>query len=152
MDTSRLNIVNKKAKFEYHFLQSFEAGIALKGTEVKSIKGGAVNLTEAYCLFKGNELYVKAMFIGEYDLGNINNHEPKRDRKLLLRRPELRKLARKVQEKGLSIVPYRVYFSERGHVKLEIVLAQGKKSYDKRNVIKDRESKRDLQRINKMLG
>lgn len=145
-----LNIVNKKAKFEYEFLQKYEAGISLVGTEVKSIKAGNVNLNEAYCLFVNGELYLKAMYIAEYELGNINNHETKRDRKLLLRKPELRKLERRVNEKGLSIVPYKVYLTERGFIKIEIFLAQGKKTYDKRNSIKERDTKRDLDRIKKL--
>lgn len=149
-DPKRLNIVNKKAKFEYEFLQKYEAGISLVGTEVKSVKAGNVNLNEAYCLFVNGELYLKAMYIAEYELGNINNHETKRDRKLLLRKPELRKLERRVNEKGLSIVPYKVYLTERGFIKIEIFLAQGKKSYDKRNSIKERDTKRELDRIKKL--
>ena len=146
----KLNIVNKKAKFEYQFLQTLEAGISLLGTEVKSVKAGNVSMSDAYCLFKNGELYVKSLYIAEYEMGNINNHETRRDRKLLLKKPELRKLERRVQEKGFVIVPYKMYMSERGLIKLEIVLAQGKKSYDKRHTIKDRESKRDLDRIKKL--
>ena len=146
----QLNIVNKKAKFEYHFLQTYEAGISLVGTEVKSIKAGNVSLADAYCLFRKVELFVKSLYIAEYEMGNINNHETRRDRKLLLKKPELRKLERRVSEKGLSIVPYRIYLSERGLIKMELALAQGKKSYDKRTSIKDRESKRDLDRIKKL--
>lgn len=146
----QLNIVNKKAKFEYHFIQSIEAGISLVGTEVKSVKAGNVSMSDSYCLFKNGELFVKSLYIAEYEMGNINNHETRRDRKLLLKKPELRKLERRVQEKGFVIVPYRIYLSERGLIKLEIVLAQGKKSYDKRHTIKDRESKRDLDRIKKL--
>ena len=146
----QLNIVNKKAKFEYHFFQTYEAGISLVGTEVKSIKAGNVSLADAYCLFRKGELFVKSLYIAEYEMGNINNHETRRDRKLLLKKPELRKLERRVSEKGLSIVPYRIYLSERGLIKMELALAQGKKSYDKRTSIKDRESKRDLDRIKKL--
>ena len=145
-----IEIVNRKAKYEYHFLQEYEAGIALVGTEVKPIKAGNVNLSDAYCVFKGDELYIKSMFIAEYSHGNINNHESRRDRKLLLRRPELRKLQKKVKEKGLSIIPYKVYFSDRGIIKLQIALAQGKKVYDKRQSIKERENKRDLDRLKKI--
>ncbi len=145
----KIEIVKKRAKYEYHFLQSFEAGIVLRGTEVKSIKLGNANLSDAYCLFKGNELFIKSLFIGEYELGNINNHETRQDRKLLLRKPELRKLLKKTKEKGFAIVPYRMYMSERGHIKVEIALAQGKKAYDKRDTIKDRDNKRDLDRIKK---
>ena len=146
----QLNIVNKKAKFEYHFIQTIEAGISLVGTEVKSVKAGNVSLADAYCLFKKGELFVKSLYIAEYEMGNINNHEPRRDRKLLLKKPELRKLERRVSEKGFSVIPYRMYLSDRGLIKIEIVLAQGKKAYDKRHTIKDRESKRDLDRIKKL--
>lgn len=144
-----IHIVNRKAKFEYTHIQSFEAGISLLGTEVKSIKAGEANINDAYCFFQNGELFVKAMFVAEYSLGTINNHEPKRDRKLLLRKPELRKLHRRVTEKGLSIVPYKLYISERGLIKLEVFLGEGKKSYDKRHSIKERESKRSLDRIMK---
>jgi SsrA-binding protein len=144
-------IVNRKAKFEYHFLQEFEAGVVLVGTEVKSIKAGNANLSDAYCLFdKDGNLVIKSMYIAEYDHGNVNNHESRRDRRLLLRKTELNKLQRRVTEKGLSIVPYKIYFSERGLIKLMIVLAQGKKAYDKRDTIKDRDNKRELDRIKKM--
>ena len=147
---NHIEVVNRKAKFEYQFLQEYEAGIVLLGTEVKSIKAGNANLSDAYCIFKDDELYIKSMYIAEYKHGNIHNHETRRDRKLLLRRTELRKLQRKVNEKGLAIVPYKVYFSERGHIKILIALAQGKKLYDKRQSIKERESKRDLDRMKKM--
>jgi SsrA-binding protein len=146
----QLKIVNKKAKFEYQFIQSLEAGISLVGTEVKSVKAGNVSMSDAYCLFKNGELYVKSLYIAEYEMGNINNHETRRDRKLLLKKSELKKLERRVFEKGYLIVPYKLYMSDRGFIKLEIVLAQGKKSYDKRHAIKDRESKRDLDRIKKL--
>jgi len=146
----KIEIINRKAKFEYHFLAEIETGIKLTGTEIKSIRNGEVNLKDAYCLFKKGELWVKSMFIAEYKFGNQNNHETRRDRKLLLRKPELRKLEKKVKEKGFSIVPYRMYISERGFAKVEIILGQGKKSYDKRETIKQRENKRDLDRVKKM--
>jgi SsrA-binding protein len=144
-------IVNRKAKFEYHFLQEFEAGVVLTGTEVKSIKIGNANLSDAYCLFdKNGNLIIKSMYIGEYEHGNINNHETRRDRRLLLRKTELKKLQRKVTEKGLTIVPYKVYFSERGFIKIMVILGQGKKAFDKRDTIKDRDNKRDLDRLKKL--
>ncbi len=149
MDTPK-EIVNRKAKFEYHFLQGFEAGIMLQGTEVKSLRRANANLNDAFCLFKEHELYVKNLFIGEYEYGNIHNHETRRDRKLLLKKSELKKIHRRSTEKGLTIIPYRIFFSDRGFAKLEIFLAQGKKSYDKRQSIKDRDAKRDLDRLNKM--
>jgi len=121
----------------------------LKGTEVKALRKGDGNLNDAYCLFVKNELYIKSMYIAEYDHGNINNHETRRDRKLLLKRPELKKLERRVTEKGLTLVPYKLYFSERGFAKLVIQLAQGKKAFDKRESIKEKDIKRDLDRIQK---
>jgi len=143
-------IKNKKAKFEYHFLQGFEAGLMLKGTEVKSLRKGEGNLNDAYCFFINNELYIKSMYIAEYTFGNVNNHETRRDRKLLLKKTELKKIEKKITEKGFTLIPYRIFFSERGHAKVEIFLAQGKKSYDKRQSIKDKDSKRDLDRLKKM--
>jgi len=145
-------IINRKAKFEYSFIQEIEAGIMLTGTEVKSLRNGNANMNDAYCLFVKNELYLKSLYIGEYEFGNINNHEPRRDRKLLLKRPELKKFQRRVVEKGLTLVPYKIYFSERGLAKVVLALAQGKKSYDKRQSIKERENKRDLDRIKKSQG
>jgi len=142
-------IVNRKAKFEYQLLDSFEAGLVLKGTEVKSIKLGNANLSDAYCLFENGNLTLKSMYIAEYEYGTIHNHEPRRDRRLLLRKSELKKIERRVTEKGMTLVPYRLYFSERGFIKLEIFLAMGKKSYDKRESIKERQNKRDLDRIRK---
>lgn len=144
-------IVNRKAKFEYHFLQSFEAGIVLTGTEVKAMRQGLANLNDAYCVFERNGiLVVKNMFIAEYDHGTIYNHDARRDRLLLLKKPELKKLLRRVDEKGLTIVPYRLYFSERGFAKLEIALAQGKKAFDKRETMKERDNKRELDRLKKI--
>lgn len=145
-----VEIKNKKAAFEYFFLDEYEAGIQLTGTEVKSLRAGNANLSDAYCVFKDGSLYVHSMYIGEYKFGNINNHEPRRTRKLLLRKNELKKLLRKVEEKGNTIVPYKLYFSERGFAKLEIKLAKGKKSFDKRDQIKERDNKRDLDRIKKI--
>ncbi len=147
----QVEIVNKKAKFEYHFLSVFEAGIALLGTEVKSIRLGNANLSDAYCHFVSpTELIIKSLYIAEYEQANQFNHETRRDRKLLLKKSELKKIHRRVTEKGLTIVPYKVYTSDRNLIKVEIALAQGKKAYDKRNTIKERESKRDLDRLNKM--
>lgn len=145
-----IEIKNRKAAFEYHFLAQYEAGLVLTGTEIKSIRLGNANLKDAYCFFRKGELYVKNMFIAEYKFGTYNNHEPSRIRKLLLKKTELKKLLRRVKEKGQTIVPYRMYLSERGLAKLEIQLVQGKKSYDKRASIKERENKRNLDRLNKM--
>ena len=144
-----IEIKNKKAKFEYFFEDIYEAGIVLTGTEVKSLRAGNANLSDAYCTFEGGNLYVNSMFIAEYKFGNIHNHETRRKRRLLLRKSELRKLEKKVTEKGNTIVPYKIYFSDRGMVKLEIALAKGKKAYDKRDQIKERDNQRDLERIQK---
>ena len=143
-------IINRKAKFEYNFLQSYEAGIMLKGTEVKSLRNGEGNLNDAYCMIINGEVFIKSMYIAEYAYGNVNNHETRQDRKLLLKKSEIKKIERKINEKGFTLVPYRVFFSERGYIKLEIQLAQGKKSYDKRDSIKERDNKRDLDRLRKL--
>ena len=142
-------IVNRKAKFEYAFLQEYSAGIMLTGTEVKSLRMGNANLKDAYCIFKNGELYIRNLYIAEYDHGNIFNHEPRRERKLLLRRTELKKLERRVTEKGLTIVPYKIFFSDRGLAKVQIALGQGKKTYSKKDVIKERDLKRELDRMKK---
>lgn len=141
-----IEFVNRKAKFEYHFLETVEAGIMLTGTEIKSIRGGHVNLRDAYCVFENDALWARSIFIGEYKQGNVHNHEERRARKLLLKKQEIRKWQKKVKEKGFTIVPYRLYLNERGFAKLEIVLVQGKKVYDKRENIKQRDNKRALDR------
>jgi len=146
MKKNRIEIVNRRARFEYEFLEKHEAGIVLSGTEIKSIRAGNVNLRDAYCFFKKEELFVKSLFIAEYEHGNYANHEPRRTRKLLLHRQQLRKLEKKVKEKGFTIVPVRLYINDRGFAKLEIALAQGKKVHDKRQSIKEKDVKRDLQR------
>ncbi len=148
--TNTKEIINRKAKYEYHFHSKYEAGIVLQGSEIKSIRSGHVNLSDAYCLFVEGELFIKSLYIKEYDNAGHFNHESRRDRKLLLRKQELKKLLRRVKEKGFTIVPYRVYFSERNLVKVEIALGQGKKSYDKRESIKEKDNKRDLDRIKKI--
>ncbi len=151
-DQDNITIIstNKKAKFEYHFLAEFEAGIVLTGTEIKSIRAGKTNLSDAYCYFQDGELYVRSIYIGEYDFGTYNNHEPRRTRKLLLKRNELKKLERKAKEKGFSIIPYQIYITDRGIAKILIALGQGKKSYDKRNTIKERDDKRQIDRMKKL--
>lgn len=146
----QVEIVNRRAEFEYHFLDTFEAGLVLSGTEIKSVRGGNANINDAFCFFEHGELFIKNMYIKEYAYATYFNHEARRTRKLLLRKTELRKLERKVKERGLTIVPYRLYFTERGFAKLEIALAQGKKSYDKRESIKDKDQKRDLDRLKKI--
>ncbi len=141
-----MEIVNRKARHEYQMLQKYEAGIVLRGTEVKSIREGKANMSDAWCVFEDGELYLKNLHISEYEQASASQHEAKATRKLLLHKQELKKLERRVNEKGLTIIPYRIYFSERGHVKCEIWLAQGKKSFDKRDSIKERDVKRDLER------
>ncbi|HMQ50053.1 MAG TPA: SsrA-binding protein SmpB [Saprospiraceae bacterium] len=145
-----IEIANRRANFEYHFLELFEAGLVLMGTEIKSIRKGNVNLRDAYCLFEEGGLVVKSMFIGEYAHGNQFNHEPRRTRKLLLKKSELRKLDKKVKERGFTIVPVRLYVNDRSLAKLEIALAQGKKAFDKRESIKERDAKRELERVKKI--
>lgn len=145
-----IEIVNRKATHEYHFVQTYEAGMMLVGTEVKSLRAGNANMRDAFCFFKGHELYVKNLYIAEYEYGNINNHESRRDRKLLLKKSELTKIQKRVEQKGVTVVPYRIFTSERGFFKIEIALAQGKKSYDKRNSMKERDQKREMNRLNKM--
>lgn len=140
-------IRNRRVEFEFKLLNTFEAGLILTGTEVKSLREGHANLNDAYCYIRQGELFVRNMFISEYDLGTYNNHDPRRPRKLLLNKGELNKLDKKVKEKGFTIVPVRLYFSERGLAKLEIALAQGKKSFDKRHSIKEKDTKRDLDRL-----
>jgi SsrA-binding protein len=144
--TSDITIKNRKVNFEYELIERFVAGIKLAGTEIKSIRGGKVNLTESYCQFNGGELFVKNMHISEYDFGTCNNHEARRDRKLLLNRKELTKLEKKVKEAGLTIVCVKLFVNERGLAKLEIALARGKKTYDKRETLKQKDSQRDMDR------
>ncbi len=144
--------VNKKARYEYQFIDNYEAGIQLLGTEIKSIRAGHVNLNDAYCLFKDGELTIRSLYIKEYAFGSHENHEARRTRKLLLKKKELQKLEKKVKERGFTIVPYRLYINERGFAKLEIALAQGKKAYDKRDSIKQKDQKRDLDRMKKQYG
>ena len=141
-----MEILNRKARHEYNLLQKYEAGLVLKGTEVKSLRLGKANISDAYCIFEHGELYIRNLYIQEYEHASMVQHEAKATRKLLLNKSELKKLERRVDEKGLTIVPYRIYFSERGHAKCEIWLAQGKKEFDKRNTIKDRDVKRDIDR------
>ncbi len=137
--------INRKVRHEYAILQSIEAGIVLQGTEVKSCREGKVSLVDSYAQVKANEVWLVGMHINPYKQGNINNHEPTRTRKLLLNRSEIRKLIGKVKEKGLTLIPYRVYFRN-GKVKVELVLAKGKKVYDKRQDIRKRDFQRDQER------
>jgi SsrA-binding protein len=143
---TQLNIKNRKASFEYQLLMQLTAGIMLTGTEIKSIRAGKANIADAYCTFVKEELYVRNMHIQEYEMGNIFNHEPKRDRKLLLNKTELSKLRGKMKDKGFTIVPLQMFLSESGFAKLEIALARGKKLFDKRESLKDKDIQRDMAR------
>lgn len=145
-----INIKNKKARFEYEILDTYTAGIQLTGTEIKSIRESKARITESFCEFNDNgELFVVNMFIEEYINGNIYNHKPKSERRLLLNKRELKKLKKEVQDVGLTIIPLRLFLTDKGWAKLDIALCKGKKLYDKRNTLKDRDSKRDLDRIKK---
>ena len=145
-----VNIKNKKARFEYEILDKYTAGIVLTGTEIKSIRQGKASIAESFCEFNDTgELFVINMTIQEYSHGTHYNHLPKAERKLLLNKRELKKLQKDVQAKGLTIVPLLLFINEKGYAKWEIALAQGKKIYDKRETIKDRENKRNLDRIKK---
>ena len=141
-----ITIRNKKACFEYFLLQEYTAGLQLTGTEIKSIRAGKASIVDAYCSFTGNELFVRNMHISEYSLGNRYNHDPKLDRKLLLNRKELKKLWTKVNERGYTIVPTVLFINEKGLAKLTIALARGKRAYDKRETLKQKDSKREVER------
>ncbi|MBO4282925.1 MAG: SsrA-binding protein SmpB [Bacteroidales bacterium] len=139
-----VNIKNRKAEFEYFLTTKYTAGIVLAGTEIKAIRAGKANLTDAYCLFIQNELWVRGLHVSEYKAGSYNNHEPKRDRKLLLTKKELRKIQSKLNEKGFTVIPTLLFISESGYAKLEIAVARGKKMYDKRETLKEKEYRRSL--------
>ena len=141
-----VEIKNRRASFEYSFLEKYTAGIMLMGTEIKSIRQGKVNLTDAYCLFLGEGLYIRQMNISKYNEGTHYNHDPLRDRKLLLTKRELRKLQNSLKDVGLTMIPTRMYISERGFAKIDIALAKGKKLYDKRDSIKEKDVKRSMDR------
>ena len=142
-----INIRNRQAGFDYELLDKYVAGIVLTGTEIKSIREGKVNLQDGFCYMKNSEMFVKGVNITPYAQGTHYNHEATRERKLLLKRSELAKLERKVEEKGLTLVPTRLFINDRGFAKMEIAVARGKKMHDKRNSIKEREAKRELNRI-----
>ncbi len=145
-----INIQNKKARFQYEILDKYTAGIVLTGTEIKSIRSSKASITESFCEFnEQGELFVINMTIQEYAFGNYYNHRPKAERKLLLNKKELKKLNKEVQNTGLTIIPLRLFINDNGYAKLNIALAKGKKLFDKRETIKDRDNKRDLDRIKK---
>lgn len=142
-----INIRNRQASFEFELLDKYVAGLVLMGTEIKSIREGKVNLQDGYCYFNNGELFVKGINITPYAQGTHYNHEAQRERKLLLKQVELRKLETKVEEKGLTVIPIRLFINVRGFAKLEIALARGKKMHDKRESIKERDVKRELSKI-----
>ncbi|WP_034921100.1 SsrA-binding protein SmpB [Gillisia sp. CAL575] len=144
-----INIKNRKAKFEYEFLETYVAGIKLAGTEIKAIRLGKASITESFCEFQNNELFVINMHVEEYSHATHFNHNPKSERKLLLQKRELKKLEKEVKNTGLTIIPIRLFINDRGIAKLKITLAKGKKLYDKRETMKDRDNKRSLDRIKK---
>jgi SsrA-binding protein len=144
--TSNTNIKNKRATFDYEILDRFIAGIQLYGTEIKSIRDGKAGLSDTYCTFNNGELWVKNMHISTYFFGTYNNHDVRRERKLLLNKRELTKLVRATKESGLTIIPTRLFINEKGLAKLEIGLAKGKKNYDKRQSLKEKEDKRSIDR------
>lgn len=146
----KINILNKKARFQYEILDKYTAGIVLSGTEIKSIRNSKASIAESFCEFNDHgELFVVNMTIEEYSHGTYYNHKPKATRKLLLNRRELKKLEKEVQNTGLTIIPLRLFINEKGFAKLDIALARGKKLYDKRETIKDRDNKRNIDRIKK---
>jgi SsrA-binding protein len=140
----KLELKNKKAKFKYEFIETYTAGIKLVGTEIKSIRDSKVSFTDSYCFFIENELWLRNVHISEYENGNINNHDPIRDRKLLLNRNELNKLEQKSAEKGLTIVPVKIFINDKNLAKVEIALAKGKNISDKRQTIKKRDIERQM--------
>ena len=139
-------LVNKRAKFEYHLLETVEVGIVLKGTEIKSIREGKVQMAEAFCFFRDGELWLKDMTIAHYSHGNLMNVETTRERKLLLSKREIKRLKEHAEQAGLTIIPVKLFFNERNYAKLEIALAKGKKLYDKRDDLKKKDATRDMER------
>lgn len=147
MKQSPINIRNRRATFDYELLETYTAGIVLTGTEIKSIRQGKASLVDTYCLFENGELWVRNMHITEYFYGSYNNHDARRDRKLLLNRNELRKIVRMTKETGFTIVPTRLFINDRGLAKLVIAVAKGKKSHDKRHALREKEDKRSMDRM-----
>ncbi|MDR0825297.1 MAG: SsrA-binding protein [Prevotella sp.] len=149
MNQTNINIKNKRASFDYEFIETYTAGIVLTGTEIKSIRLGKASLVDTFCIFEKNELWVRNMYIAEYFYGSYNNHAARRDRKLLLSKKELKKIQRSVKETGYTIVPTRVFLNERGLAKVNIAVARGKKQYDKRQSLRVKDDKRSMDRAMK---
>jgi len=146
MAKNEINIRNKKAKFEYHLLETYTAGIQLGGTEIKSIRNGKASILEAYCVFNNGEIFVRNMHISEYENASFYTHKPRSDRKLLLNKKEIVKIEKFLQSKGNTLIPLRMFLSENGWIKMDIACAQGKKLYDKRQDLKEKDDKRDMDR------
>jgi SsrA-binding protein len=142
-----VEIKNKRAKFDYEWLDTYTAGLQLVGTEVKSIRMGKASIAEAYCYMTGGELFIKGMNVTEWSHGNIFNHDPIRERKLLLSKRELEKIDKALKDQGVTVVPTKLFISEKGWIKLNITVAKGKKNYDKRQSLKEKDAKRDLARL-----
>lgn len=149
MAQQNINIKNKRATFDYELLETYTAGISLTGTEIKSIRLGKASLVDTFCIFEKDELWVRNMYISEYFYGSYNNHAARRDRKLLLNRKELRKIQRMVKETGYTIVPTRIFLNDRGLAKVNIAIARGKKMYDKRQSLREKDDKRMMDRAMK---
>jgi SsrA-binding protein len=145
--SKNIQIKNRKAKFQFHFIDSYVAGMVLKGTEIKSIREGKASIQEGYCYFQKGELLIKGMSISPYENASFQHHDMTRPRKLLLKKKELEKLRAKSEEKGLTIIPVRIFIKDRGFAKLEIALAKGKKLFDKRESLKQKDQKREMERI-----
>lgn len=139
-------IQNKKARFNYEFIDLYIAGIVLTGTEIKSIRAGKASIVDSYCYISNNEIFLKNSYVALYELGTYNNHEPHRDRKLLLNKKEISKLSRETESSGMTIVPVKMFINEQGYCKVQIALARGKKVYDKRESIKEKDLKREMER------
>ncbi len=146
MNQTNINIKNKRASFDYEFIETYTAGIVLTGTEIKSIRLGKASLVDTFCIFEKNELWVRNMYIAEYFYGSYNNHAARRDRKLLLNKKELKKIQRMVKETGYTIVPTRIFLNDRGLAKVNIAVARGKKQYDKRQSLREKDDKRAMDR------
>ena len=149
-DYRNINIRNKRATFDYEILEEYVAGVVLVGTEIKSLRLGKASLVDSYCYFERGELWIRNVNIAEYTWGTCNNHVPKRDRKLLLNRKELNKLQRSLQDRGLTVVGLRIFINERGLAKIVIGLARGRKSFDKREYIKENDAKREMDKAMKV--
>ncbi len=147
MKQAAINIKNKRATFDYELVETFTAGIVLTGTEIKSIRLGKASLVDTYCFFERGELWVRNMHIAEYFYGTYNNHSARRDRKLLLNKNELRKLSRLTKETGFTIIPVRLFINEKGLAKVIVAVAKGKKQYDKRQSLREKEDKRSMDRM-----